>query len=65
MDTQHSLPTSQDKRESRAYTRAQAIADGILIDVTLIARQAHFQHPVAITKALHDRLIPTLDEELL
>ena len=32
-----------------AYTRAQAIADGVLIDVTDLAREAGFKHPVALT----------------
>lgn len=37
------------------YTRAQAIADGVLVDVTDIAREAGFQRPVAMTDAAwHD-----------
>ena len=32
-----------------AYTRAQAIADGVLIDVSATAREAGFAFPVAIT----------------
>lgn len=32
-----------------AYTRAQAIADGVLVDVTETAREAGFRLPVAIT----------------
>ena len=36
-----------------AYTRAQAIADGVLIDVSATAREAGFRAPVAITHALH------------
>ena len=32
-----------------AYTRAQAIADGVLIDATDLAREAGFKHPVALT----------------
>lgn len=35
-----------------AYTRAQAIADGVLIDVTEQARQVGFRFPVAVTAAL-------------
>ncbi len=34
-----------------AYTRAQAIADGVLIDVSAIAREAGFRWPVALTNA--------------
>lgn len=31
------------------YTRAQAIADGVLIDVTEMAREAGIKHPTALT----------------
>ncbi len=32
-----------------AYTRAQAIADGVLIDVSEVAREAGFRYPVALS----------------
>ena len=32
-----------------AYTRAQAIADGVLVDVSKLAREAGFKIPVAVT----------------
>lgn len=35
-----------------AYTRAQAIADGVLIDVTAEANDAGFKVPVALTAAV-------------
>lgn len=35
------------------YTRAQAIEDGVLIDVSEMAEEAGFKIPVAITSALH------------
>ena len=35
-----------------AYTRAQAIDDGFLIDVTDVAREAGFTVPVAVTAAV-------------
>src|SRR5262245_26906688 len=35
-----------------AYTRAQAIADGELIDVTSTAKEAGFRYPVALTRAV-------------
>jgi hypothetical protein len=35
-----------------AYTRAQALADGVLVDVTALAAEAGFTFPVAITAAL-------------
>ena len=34
-----------------SYTRVQAIADGVLIDATDLAREAGFRHPVALTAA--------------
>lgn len=35
-----------------SYTRRQAIADGVLIDVTETAKEAGFKMPVAVTAAL-------------
>ena len=35
-----------------SYTRTQAIADGVLVDVTETAREAGFRLPTAITAAL-------------
>lgn len=35
------------------YTRAQAIADGVLVDVTETAREAGFRCPVAITQGVY------------
>jgi hypothetical protein len=35
-----------------AYTRAQALADGVLIDVTKTAREAGIRFPVAVTAAV-------------
>lgn len=34
------------------YTRAQALDDGVLVDVSTVAREAGFRYPVAITQAL-------------
>jgi hypothetical protein len=34
------------------YTRAQAVADGELIDVSTVAREANIRFPVALTRAL-------------
>ena len=42
-----------------AYTRAQAIQDGVLVDVTETSKEVGFKLPVAITEALHNRLAPT------
>ena len=35
-----------------AYTRAQAIEDGVLVDVTETAREAGIKHPTALTQAV-------------
>jgi hypothetical protein len=35
-----------------SYTRAQAIADGVLVDVTEVAAEAGFKVPVAITRSV-------------
>jgi hypothetical protein len=34
-----------------AYSRAEALADGVLVDVTKTAREAGFLYPVALTRA--------------
>ena len=39
------------------YTRAQAIEDGILVDVSDTAREAGFNIPVAITRTVWNRLV--------
>jgi hypothetical protein len=46
-----------------AYTRADALNDGVLIDVTPTAREAGFVVPVAITQALMGD-IETIPESL-
>jgi hypothetical protein len=40
-----------------SYSRAQAIADGVLIDVTATAREAGIRYPVALTRAAWERCI--------
>jgi hypothetical protein len=35
-----------------SYTRAQAIGDGVLVDVSEIAREAGIKFPVALTRAV-------------
>ncbi|MDC8770933.1 DUF6573 family protein [Roseateles albus] len=34
-----------------SYSRAQAISDGVLLDVTDLAKEAGFRYPVALTSA--------------
>lgn len=41
------------------YTRAQAIDDGVLVDVTPIAKEAGFKYPVAVTgRVFHEVIVP-------
>ena len=39
------------------YTRAQAIEDGVLIDVSAVAREAGITYPVALTSASWGRCV--------
>ncbi len=43
------------------YSRADAIADGVLIDVTKTAREAGYKTPIALTRAVWQRcvVVPT------
>jgi len=45
-----------------AYTRAMALDDGVLVDVSQMAWEAGFRWPTAITADLHARLQPGEDE---
>lgn len=40
-----------------SYSRAQAIADGVLIDATETAREAGFKYPVALTAAVFSECV--------
>jgi len=45
-----------------SYTRAQAIEDGVLIDVTSMAKEAGIKYPVALTDGLyHELIVPPLE----
>jgi len=35
-----------------SYTREQALEDGVLVDVSAVAREAGFRYPVAVTQAV-------------
>lgn len=39
------------------YSRADAIADGVLIDVSAVAREAGIRYPVALTAAVWERCV--------
>jgi hypothetical protein len=45
-----------------AYTRAQAIEDGVLVDVSETAREAGIRIPTAVTAAVHDRYVAVPEE---
>lgn len=47
-----------------SYTRAMALADGVLIDVTETAQEAGFRYPVAVTEALYNVLGAVPDSSL-
>lgn len=43
------------------YTRAQALEDGVLVDVSDLAREASFIFPVALTERLyHGYIVPAI-----
>jgi hypothetical protein len=39
------------------YTRADALRDGMLIDVSAVAREADIRYPVALTRAVWERCV--------
>ena len=45
------------------YTRAQALEDGVLVDLTGWAQQAWFKIPVAVTRGVWDVLKPSTELE--
>ena len=45
-------PYFSDEKLISVYTRARAIDDGILVDVSTMAKEAGFRYPVAVTAAL-------------
>ena len=45
------------------YTRAQAIGDGVLMDVTKVAKEAGFTWPVAISQAAWSDCVEWTDED--
>ena len=54
--------SSADFQIIHTYTRSQAIDDGVLIDVTKMAKEAGIKYPVAITATLyHDLIEPSSD----
>jgi hypothetical protein len=46
-----------------SYSRAQAIAEGVLVDVTQIAKEAGFKWPVAVTSAAWEDCVAWTDAD--
>jgi hypothetical protein len=45
-----------------SYTRSQAIEEGVLVDVTNMAKEAGIKYPVALTERLyHELIVPPLE----
>ena len=40
-----------------SYTREQALADGVLVDVSAVAHEAGIRYPVSLTRAVWDRYV--------
>jgi hypothetical protein len=47
----------EDRDLIHRYTRADAIRDGVLVDVSATAREAGFKCPVAMTRAVWERCV--------
>lgn len=45
------------------YTRQQALEDGLLVDVSELAREAGFRYPVAVTLAVHENYVHWTEED--
>src|SRR5258705_1853240 len=54
-------PMRHDTQVIRTYTRAQALADGALIDLSPLAAEAGFRYPVLVTTAVWQILEPSAD----
>ncbi len=58
---EHDTNHPEDLEVIYSYTRAEAIADGVLVDVTETAVEAGIKYPVALTSALwHGYIVPDL-----
>ena len=47
----------EDWKVISAYSRAQAIADGVLVDATVLAKETGFRFPVAVTAGVWSKCI--------
>lgn len=46
-----------------SYTRAQALEDGVLVDVSELAREAGFRFPVAVTRAVWCQCVEVTEKD--
>ena len=51
----------EDANLIHSYSRANALRDGVLVDVTATAREAGFRWPVAMTRAVWERCVRVPD----
>ena len=56
-------PANQDWRVIHTYTRAEALADGVLVDVTATAKEAGFKVPTAVTASVFNECIEWTGED--
>lgn len=59
------LSAPAEQNEEPPYTRAQALADGALIDVSTLSKDAGFKVPVAVTPMVWTLLEPSERDERL
>jgi hypothetical protein len=57
MDGQTERGSWDDAEVIYAYTRAQAIEDGVLIDVSSVASEAGIKFPVAMTRTVWGKYV--------
>jgi len=50
-----------DEEPIHSYSRARAISDGVLVDVTVLAGQAGIKHPTAVTQAVIEKCVRVPD----
>jgi len=51
------MPLFDDTDLVFSYSRRQALEDGVLVDVSEMAREAGFRYPVAVTRAVWDGVV--------
>ena len=56
------MPLFDDTDLVFSYSRRQALKDGVLVDVSEMAREAGFRYPVAVTRAVWDGVVTPDDE---